>query len=73
MVNLNLKDSLYPIQSFNLMQGRMLFALVIFFASGFALGQSQNELELRLEREAKYEAWKVIRRYQQNHGMDRSC
>ena len=73
MVNLNLKNSLYPIRGF-IASARLsvLFALVLFFASGFALGQSQAEWEVRLEREAKYEAWKVIRRYQQNHGLDRS-
>ena len=70
---LNLKNSLYQFRSFIAsVRSSVLFALVLFFASGFALGQSQAELELRLEREAKYEAWKVIRRYQQIPRMDAS-
>ena len=73
MVNLNLKNSLYQIRSFIAsVKSSLLVVLVLFFASGFALGQSHAEWEVRLEREAKYEAWKVIRRYQQNHGLDRS-
>jgi len=70
MVNLNLKNSLYQFRSFIAsVRSSVLVALVLFFASGFALGQTQAELELRLEREAKYEAWKVIRRYQQYHRL----
>ena len=68
MVNLNLKNSLYQFRSFKA-DARLnaLLTLVLLLVSGFVLGQSQAELQLRLEREAKYEAWRVIREYESYH------
>lgn len=73
MVNLNLEHRTPSIPGFlGFARASMLIAILLMLTGGFALGQSEAELELRLEREAKYEAWKVIRRYQQNHSLNNS-
>lgn len=68
MVNQNLKIKISSIRSFKV-DARLnaLLTIVLLLVSGFVLGQSQAELQLRLEREAKYEAWRVIREYESYH------
>ena len=68
MVNQNLKIKISSIRCFKA-DARLnaLLTIVLLLVSGFVLGQSQAELQLRLEREAKYEAWRVIREYESYH------
>ena len=71
MVNLSLEYMISEIRSFNAyVRSSVLFMLFLMLASGFSLGQSQADLELRLEREAKYEAWTVIQRYGNTHSLN---
>ena len=68
MVNLNLEYKIFEIQNFNVyMKPYMLSLVFLMLSGGFVHGQSQAELELRLERQAKYEAMKVIQRYGGSH------
>ena len=72
MVNLNLEYKIFEIQNFNVyMKPYMLSLVFLMLSGGFVHGQSQAELELRLERQAKYEAMKVIQRYGGSHSLNR--
>lgn len=72
MVNLNVEYMVSEIQNINVyMRPYMLLLVFLMLSSGFVYGQPQAELELRLEREAKFEALKVIQRYEISHSLNR--